>query len=184
MRLRDAGTAAQVDETRASVFLKQGRITEAEEAARAAVRIQEKTGRHAWLAEALITHGKALARLKRYGAALFAFRRAFDLSDYTGCSNQSAEAAIAAFQELGGHLAVIEDGQLLPGRGLREEKRSLEHDGIKAALEQADGSVTLAARSLGISFQALTYMLNTRHQDLLTKRTPVRRRKRKLIGKL
>jgi len=106
------------------------------------------------------------------------------LSDYTGFSNQSAEAAIAAFQELGEHLAVIEDGQLLPGRGLREEKRSLEHDGIKAALEQADGSVTLAARSLGISFQALTYMLNTRHQDLLTKRTPVRRRKRKLIGKL
>jgi hypothetical protein len=105
--------------------------------------------------------------------ALFAFRRAFDLSEYTGCSNQSAEAAIATLRELGEHLAVIEDGQLLPGRGLREEKRSLEHEGIKAALEQANGSVTQAARSLGISFQALTYMLNTRHKDLLKKRTPV-----------
>lgn len=78
--LRDAGTVGQVDETRACVFLKQGRITEAEEAARAAVRSQEKTGRHALLAEALITHGRALARLQRYNAALFAFRRAFDLS--------------------------------------------------------------------------------------------------------
>ena len=177
--LRDPGTAAQVDETRASVFLKQGRITEAEEAARAAVRIQEKTGRHAWLAEALITHGRALARLKRYSAALFAFRRAFDLSEHTGSSNQAAEAAIATLRELGENLAVIEGGQLLPGRGLREEKRSLEYEGIKAALEQANGSVTLAARSLGISSQALTYMLETRHKDLLKYRTPVKRRKRK-----
>jgi tetratricopeptide (TPR) repeat protein len=179
MRMRDAGTAAHIDETRACVFLKQGRIIEAEEAARAAVRIQERTGRHGWLAEALITHGKALARLKRYSSALFAFRRAFDLSEKNGCSNQSAEAAIATLRELGENLAVIEGGQLLPGRGLRDEKRSLEHEGIKAALEQAKGSVTLAARSLGISFQALTYMLNTRHQDLLTIRTPVRHRKRK-----
>jgi tetratricopeptide (TPR) repeat protein len=179
MRLRDAGTAAHIDETRACVFLKQGRIIEAEEAARAAVRSQERTGRHGWLAEALITHGKALARLKRYSSALFAFRRAFDLSEKNGCSNQSAEAAIATLRELGENLAVIEGGQLLPGRGLRDEKRSLEHEGIKAALEQAKGSVTLAARSLGISFQALTYMLNTRHQDLLTIRTPVRHRKRK-----
>jgi tetratricopeptide (TPR) repeat protein len=179
MRMRDAGTAAHIDETRACVFLKQGRIIEAEEAARAAVRIQERTGRHVWLAEALITHGKALARLKRYSSALFAFRRAFDLSEKNGCSNQSAEAAIATLRELGENLAVIEGGQLLPGRGLRDEKRSLEHEGIKAALEQAKGSVTLAARSLGISFQALTYMLNTRHQDLLTIRTPVRHRKRK-----
>jgi tetratricopeptide (TPR) repeat protein len=179
MRLRDTGTAAQVDETRASVFLKQGRIKEAEEAARAAVRVHEKTGRHAWLTEALITQGRALARLARYGAALFAFRRAFDLSEYTGSNNQSAEAAIATLRELGEHLAVIEGGQLLPGRGLRDEKRSLEHEGIKAALEQANGSVTLAARSLGISFQALTYMLETRHKDLLQYRTPVRRRLRK-----
>jgi tetratricopeptide (TPR) repeat protein len=179
MRMRDAGTAAHIDETRACVFLKQGRIIEAEEAARAAVRSQERTGRHGWLAEALITHGKALARLKRYSSALFAFRRAFDLSEKNGCSNQSAEAAIATLRELGENLAVIEGGQLLPGRGLRDEKRSLEHEGIKAALEQAKGSVTLAARSLGISFQALTYMLNTRHQDLLTIRTPVRHRKRK-----
>jgi len=73
--IKDAGTAAQVDETCACVFLKQGRITEAEEAARAAVRNQEKTGRHGLLAEALITHGRALARLKRYsGAVCFSTR--------------------------------------------------------------------------------------------------------------
>ena len=178
--LRDAGTVAQVDETRACVFLKQGRNAEAEEAARAAVRSQEKTGRHALLAEALITHGRALARLKRYSAALFAFRRAFDLSEHTGNTNWAAEAALAAFQEIGEHLAVIEGENVLPGRGLSKEKQSIEHDAIKLALKQAKGSVVHAARSLGISFQALTYMLETRHKDLLKYRTPVRRRPRNL----
>ena len=39
--------------------------------------------------------------------------------------------------------------------------------------------MTYAARSLGMSYQALNYMLKTRHKDLLKERTPVRRRKRK-----
>lgn len=177
--LKDAGTAAQIDESRASVFLKQGRVNEAEAAARAAVRGQEKTGRHAVLAEALITHGRALARLKRYSEALFAFRRAFDLSLMTDNASRAADAATAAFQELGEHLAVIEGSDLLGGRGLNEAKHSLEHGAIKRALENAEGSVVQAARSLGISFQALTYMLETRHKDLLKVRTPVRKRPRK-----
>lgn len=49
----------------------------------------------------------------------------------------------------------------------------------KARSENAEGSVVHAARSLGISFQALTYMLETRHKDLLSYRTPVRKRPRK-----
>ncbi|HXQ73162.1 MAG TPA: helix-turn-helix domain-containing protein [Pyrinomonadaceae bacterium] len=179
MRLRDAGTVAQVDETRARVFLKQGRVSEAERAARAAVYSQEKTDNHALLAEALITHGRALARLNRYGAAFIAFRRSFDLSEYAGNTNRAAEAAVAAFQEIGEHLGAIEGRHLLPGHGLSEGKLLLERDVIKRALEDAEGSVTYAARSLGISFQALTYMLNTRHKDLLKYRTPVRRRPRR-----
>lgn len=179
LRLKDPGTVAQVDETRASVFLKQERIAEAEAAARSAVRSHEKTGKHGLLAEALITHGRALARLKRYGASLSAFRRAVDLFEHTANMNRAAEASLAAFQEIGNHLAVIERDVVLTGRGLNEEKLLLEHEAIKLALEQADGSVVHAARSLKISFQALTYMLNTRHKDLLKKRTPVRRRPRK-----
>ena len=84
--------------------------------------------------------------------------------------------ALAAFQEPGAHLAVVERGRLRVGRRLNEEKFLLEHDAIKLALEEANGSVVHAARSLGISFQALTYMLETRHKDLLKRRIPVRRR--------
>ena len=43
--LRDFGLVAQVDETRACVFLQQGRLVEAERVARLAVQNQEKTGR-------------------------------------------------------------------------------------------------------------------------------------------
>jgi len=179
VRLKDYGTVAQVDETRACVFLQEGRITEAEEAARAAVYHQEKTGRHALIAEALITHGRALARLRKHGAALLAFRRAFELSEQIGSSNQAGDAALAAFNELGEYLAVTEDRKIRPGRGLRQEKRLLERDVIKHALKNASGSVVHAARSLNISYQALTYMLNTRHKELLKYRTPVRRRPRK-----
>lgn len=56
--LRDVSGVAQVDETRAGVFLKQGRVEKAERVACSAVRVQEKGGSNALLAEALITHGR------------------------------------------------------------------------------------------------------------------------------
>ena len=177
--LKDAGSVAQVDETRACVFLAQGRIAEAERVACSAVLNQEKSGRQALLAEALITHGKALARLQRYGASLSAFRQAIELSEHAGNINRAAEAALAAFREIGEHLSASERGQLISGRGLGQDKHSMEHDLIKLALEQSKGSITHAARSLGISYPALSYMLRTRHRDLLQYRTPIHRRPRK-----
>jgi tetratricopeptide (TPR) repeat protein len=179
LSLKDVGTVAQVDETRACVFLQQGRVTDAERVARLAVQNQEKTGRHALVAEALITHGKALARLKNYGASLFAFRRSADLSEHTGNITRAADAALAAFKEIGEQLMVSEGGQALSGRGWVHDKRSMEHDLIKIALQNAKGSVTHAARDLGISYPALSYMLRTRYKDLLKYRTPIRRRPKK-----
>jgi tetratricopeptide (TPR) repeat protein len=177
--LKDVTGVAQVDETRACVFLKQGRLAEAERVARAAVRVQEQGDRHALLAEALTTHGRSLARLERYGAALFAFRRAVDLCEHTGSSNQAAAAALAAFQEIGEHLVVAERGQFLSGRALVEDRLSMERDVIKLALEQSNGHITQAARNLGMSWQALSYALSTRHKELLKDRKPVRHRKQK-----
>lgn len=178
-RLKDISLMAQVDETRACVFLAQGRITEAERVARLAVQNQEKTERHALVAEALITHGRALARLQRYGASLSAFRRAIELSEETDNPTLESEAAVAAFREIGEHLTATEKGQLISGRGWSKDKFAREHDLIKLALEQTKGRVTQAARILGMSYPALNYMLSTRHKDLLKYRTPVRRRPRK-----
>ena len=81
LSLKDVVGIAQVDETRAGVFLKQGRVTEAERIARSAARTLEKSDCHALLAEALTTHGRALARLGNYGSALLTFRRAIAFAE-------------------------------------------------------------------------------------------------------
>jgi tetratricopeptide (TPR) repeat protein len=180
--LKDATTIAQVDETRACVFLKQGRIAEAEQAARGSVRTLENSGRHALLTEALITHGRALARLGNYSASLSTFRRAIALAQHVGSINRAAEAALLAFDEIGEHLSTFAERKLNSDGTLGEEIQSFEHDLIKRALERAQGSVTHAARSLGTSYQALSYMLETRHKNLLKERTPVRPRSRKMNG--
>jgi DNA-binding protein Fis len=54
---------------------------------------------------------------------------------------------------------------------------------IERALEEAHGSVTKAARLLGLTHQTLGTILNTRHKSLAGKRTPVRRRLRSIFKK-
>ena len=51
-----------------------------------------------------------------------------------------------------------------------------EHDLIKQALAQSDGKVSHAAKLVGKSYQGLAKMIETKHTDLIEKRTPVRRR--------
>lgn len=172
--LQDKGAVALVDETRARAFLQEGRNAEAEKAADASVRNLEKSDLQAELAESLTTHGRALARLENYGMALSAFRRAVGLSQKIGSRNRAAEAALAAFQEMEERLAVLDHDDVITGRNLSEEIHSLEHGLLKRALESNNGSVTRAARALGISYQELSYMLKTRHADLLDLRTPPR----------
>lgn len=177
--LKDKYAAAQVDETRARVLLEEKRNAEAEKVARASVRALENSDRQSLLAEALTTHATALARLENYSVALVTFRRALALCEQTGDVKGAAGVALAVFREMGDRLGMIESAKPVSGRTLAEQVHSLEHDVIKNALEESKGSVTYAARSLGMPYQALTYMLRTRHKDLLKERTPVRQRQRR-----
>ena len=83
------------------------------------------------------------------------------------CGNLSREDAIDALLKRPGTL----------------ESKVLEYENalIKRALIQSNGAVTHAASLLGMTYQGLAYVLETRHKDLLSARTPVRRRARKLI---
>jgi tetratricopeptide (TPR) repeat protein len=179
VRNKDARRAAHVDETRARILLAQGRIAEAERVIRSAVRVQEKGGNSFYLTEALITYGRVLARGERYGASLATFRRVIELADSAGMTTRAAEATLAAFRELGDHLVVSQQGQLLSGRGVGQDKLAMEHEVIRLALEQTDGWVSRAARLAGMTHQTLAYALRTRHQDLLHMRKPIRHRKRR-----
>jgi hypothetical protein len=64
-------------------------------------------------------------------------------------------------------------------REYERKQRECEHDQIEQALVQADGSVVHAARLIGKTYQGLTWLIANKYPDLLTKRTPVRRRQRR-----
>ena len=63
------------------------------------------------------------------------------------------------------------------------ESEVLRYEGnlIRQALEASGGSVTRAARMLGVTHQGLAFILNGRHSDLLSVRTPVKKRRRSII---
>jgi transcriptional regulator with GAF, ATPase, and Fis domain len=64
-----------------------------------------------------------------------------------------------------------------------EEVRKCESALIKRALDEANGSVTRAAKILGLTHQGLCYIINHRHKSLLAARAPIRVRRKSLIKK-
>jgi len=55
---------------------------------------------------------------------------------------------------------------------------------IEQALDETGGSVTRAARLLGLKYQTLASLLKARHRELQKKRTPAKRRLRSIIKKV
>jgi CheY-like chemotaxis protein/tetratricopeptide (TPR) repeat protein len=102
--MKDSVHTAQVDDTRARVFLAEGRIPEAEKIVRSAVRILEKGGQQSLLAEALTTHGLVLARMGSHQPALQTLRRAAGVAQNAGDSEAAGLAALTTVEELADHL--------------------------------------------------------------------------------
>ncbi|MDT5261304.1 MAG: hypothetical protein QOC61_308, partial [Acidobacteriota bacterium] len=104
--LKDIAHLAGVDETRARVFLAEGREGEAEKLARAAVGVLERGGEQSLLAEALTTQGTALARLGRDEQARAALGRALEVAEAAGDGEGAGQAALTIIEELGERLAL------------------------------------------------------------------------------
>lgn len=98
--LEDNAYAAQVNETRARVFLAEDRAGEAERSARAASEVFEAAGEQALFAEALTTRGTALARLGRFEEARSAFVRAAGAAEESGSKEVAGLALLAMIEEL------------------------------------------------------------------------------------
>jgi tetratricopeptide (TPR) repeat protein len=235
----DRGGAAGVDDTRAQVLLLEGQNEAAEKVARSAVRSLEHGGELSILAEALTTHGKALARLNQHRQARTALDRAFEVAQRAGDPDRGGVAALTILEELRPQLQADElhsyfktaekalsgslnrririrlgdvaremitlmrpaenpapqtpsvsegvaksefsSGDWPEGYSLEGEVLSYEANLIRQALEATGGSVTRAARMLGVTHQGLAFILNGRHKDLLAIRTPVKRRRRSII---
>jgi tetratricopeptide (TPR) repeat protein len=99
-RLKDRVGAAQVDDTRAQVFIAEKKFAEAERVARSAVWSLEKSGRQCLLADSLITHGIALARMGQAERAQSIFERAMEVAHQVGALNKAGLAALTLIEEL------------------------------------------------------------------------------------
>lgn len=222
----DHGGAAGAEDSRAQAFLLEGKYNQAEKAARSAVRSLNQGGEQAMLAEALTTHGKALARLKQTQIARKTLDYAVEIAQTAGNPDRGGIAAVTAIEELSDYLspdalhnyyrtaetllsksqnlslknrlgecarrvlsvslagadsATRESVSIAPGFSLDAEVLRYEGNLIRRALEESGGSVTRAARLLGVTHQGLAFILNGRHSDLLSIRTPVKHRRRSII---
>ncbi len=130
LKLKDAGTAAQVDDTRARTLLAQGHITEAERLARSAVRVLERGGQQSLLAEALTTQGVALARLGNHIRAKSLLERAIEVAHTTGDLEGAGRAKLSIIEEF---------GDRIPGKELVAIYRSA-IDLLKGSQDPATGS--------------------------------------------
>ncbi len=130
--IKDSVHTAQVDDTRARVLLAEGRVSDADRLARSAVKILEKGGQQSLLAEALTTHGVALARLDDHERARLTLRCASEVAENGGDLEAAGMAALTVVEELGERLQPHDlsatydrAAELLSGSENRESKERL-----------------------------------------------------------
>jgi tetratricopeptide (TPR) repeat protein len=220
VELGDVGTAAQVNETRARVYLAQQRYADAEKLALNSATVLDRGGEQSLLADALQTLGIAQARQKRFQPAFNTLKRAAELAETAGDPESSGRAYLTIIEELNSILASAEvvdlyseadrrlgedlsyetmnrlracarflsaggtaSGSAAPAvrASFEEAVRICESNLIKDALDEASGSVTRAAKILGLTHQGLCYIINHRHKSLLTARAPIRVRRKSVM---
>jgi Flp pilus assembly protein TadD len=226
VNIKNKVQTAEIDESRAQVFIAEKKYKEAEAVAKGAVRVLEKSGHQCLLADALVTQGIALARLKRTDHAQFTFQKAIEVAHQVGALNKAGLAALTLIEEVeelspdtlyvaydrASEWLAKSQGQDLLLRlntaarkvfsklrcqpiaeeataedtfeallnkpcDLPAEVLKFEGSLIRQALAKANGSLTRAASLLSMSYQALAYILESRHKGLLKERSPIRRRR-------
>ena len=93
MRVRDKVRTAQVDDTRAQVFIAERKYEQAELIARTAARNFDRAGQQCYLAETLINQGIALARMRKSARAQFIFQQAIEIAHQVGALNGAGRRA-------------------------------------------------------------------------------------------
>lgn len=104
-RCHDSVHLAQVEDTRARVMLAEGAFAKAERIAKSAVRILETGGEQSILAEALTTHGIALAGLGDKEQARVVFERAISVAEQASDLEGAGIAALTLFEQLAQQLS-------------------------------------------------------------------------------
>lgn len=209
-RLKDDGLLAQVNETRARVFLAEGKYKEANTTIAMVIQTLERGGEQALLADALTIQGVAWSRMGIYDSSINVLRRAFTVAIDSGATSNAAHAALALIEEHGAArlpeydlyhtyrradelLRDTQDAEDIARLracaeavttrlygvelgskhfSLRKAVLAYEAKFIEYALRTAQGSVTRAAKMLGIGYQSLGEILKGRQKKLRHLRTP------------
>ena len=100
VRAKDRVKTAQIDESRAQLFIAEGKYAEAESVAGRAVKTFQKSGHQFFLAEALTTHGIALGRLGNTERAQFTLQNAIEVAHQAGSRNRAGIAALTLIEEI------------------------------------------------------------------------------------
>lgn len=100
LTMKDIGRVAQVNEAFARLYLAQGQYEAAERAANGAIFTLERGDERSLLAEALITHATALARLGQDARARQSFARAATVSVNAGDNGLAVNAHLTTIEEL------------------------------------------------------------------------------------
>jgi tetratricopeptide (TPR) repeat protein len=112
LQLKDVGTAAQVDETRARTLLAENRLREAERTIKGAVKVLERGGQQAVLAEALTTQGTIAARMGSHTRAALLLQRAIVVAETVGDREGAGRARLTIVEELGSHTPLNQLAQI------------------------------------------------------------------------
>ena len=200
--LKDVRMVAQVNETRARVFLAEKRFAEAERAIFSAISVFERGDDSSLLSEALTTEGSIFAGSGKYDNARKAFNRASDVAASADDSHLAAIAQLRMIEAMGSVLSraellasyrradqsigdraslldlqglrvgrrivleQLESGDSLEdtliGGTLKEEVDHFEAGVIARALDRENGSITRAARELGLTRKGLSKIVNGR----------------------
>jgi tetratricopeptide (TPR) repeat protein len=123
-RLRDAGSLAQVDETRARVLLTEGKYREADRTLAGVLKTLERGDESALLADAFTVQGVVWARLRAHESSVNILRRAADVAEGVGALTKAGQAVLSLIEEHGAtrRLAPAEvyDAYLRANRLLKE----------------------------------------------------------------
>jgi tetratricopeptide (TPR) repeat protein len=163
-RVRDKVRVAQVDDTRAQVFIAEGKHKQAEVTARSAARTFKKAGRQSLLAEALINQGIALARLREPQRARFIFQDAIEVAHQAGALNCAGVAALTMIEEIDTLPAEV---QAVAYEQAQEWLASSESPDVKPRLKTARKKIPEHRPEARRSVDAREVLFNKRH-DLET----------------
>lgn len=105
-RLKDAGSLAEVDETRARVLVAEGNYREANRILAGALKTLEQGGESVRLADALTLQGVVRARLGAFDSSAAVLRRASEMAEGLGALAVAGQASLTLVEEHGARRAL------------------------------------------------------------------------------